>query len=53
MGQQKRQEFLPRLATDSKDLGGDVDLVGPGEAYERWMTTPEYQEWLMETRQME
>jgi hypothetical protein len=29
-----------------KDLGADVDLVGPGEAYEKWKKTPEYQEWL-------
>jgi hypothetical protein len=25
---------------------GDVDLVGPGPAYERWKKTPEYQRWL-------
>ena len=31
----------------SRDLGADVDLVGPGEAYERWQTTAAYQEWLM------
>lgn len=35
---------------DGKDLGADVDLVGPGAAYERWKKTPEYQEWLKETR---
>jgi hypothetical protein len=29
-----------------KDLGADVDLVGPGAAYERWKKTPEYQDWL-------
>ena len=28
-----------------KDLGADVDLVGPGAAYEKWKQTPEYQEW--------
>lgn len=28
-----------------KDLGADVDLLGPGPAYERWLKTPEYQEW--------
>jgi hypothetical protein len=27
-------------------LGADVDLVGPGPAYERWKATPAYQEWL-------
>lgn len=28
-----------------KDLGADIDLVGPGEAYEKWKKTQEYQEW--------
>jgi hypothetical protein len=37
---------------DGKDLGADVDLVGPGAAYERWKQTPEYQRWLWETGQM-
>jgi eukaryotic-like serine/threonine-protein kinase len=32
-----------------KDLGADVDHVGPGEPYERWKTTPEYQQWLKDT----
>ena len=49
-----------RLATDSpgqgageneKDLGADVDLVGPGAEYERWKTTPDHQQWLKETGQ--
>jgi serine/threonine protein kinase len=49
-----------RLADDSvgkgageggRDLGADVDLVGPGPAYERWKTTPAYQQWLRETGQ--
>jgi hypothetical protein len=35
---------------DGKDLGADVDLIGPGSAYERWKETPEYQEWLEETK---
>ncbi len=35
-------------AKDGRDLGADVDLVGPGEAYERWKKTPQYQEWLKE-----
>jgi hypothetical protein len=51
------KETLPagfRLAKDSpgkgagpggKDLGADVDLVGPGPAYDRWRQTPEYQKW--------
>src|SRR6202008_4543331 len=36
---------------DKKDLGADVDLVGPGAAYERWKKTPDYQQWLQETGQ--
>ncbi|MCI0683913.1 MAG: serine/threonine protein kinase [Gemmataceae bacterium] len=28
-----------------RDLGANVDLVGPGEAYERWKESPEHQEW--------
>jgi hypothetical protein len=34
-----------------KDLGADIDLVGPGRAYERWKQTPEYQQWLKDTGQ--
>jgi hypothetical protein len=43
-----------RLCSDSpgrgagpggKDLGADVDLVGPGKAYETWKKTPAYQQW--------
>jgi tetratricopeptide (TPR) repeat protein len=34
-----------------KDLGADVDLVGPGPAYERWKKTPEYRQWLKDTEQ--
>jgi serine/threonine protein kinase len=43
-----------RLAKDSpgkgkgpggRDLGADVDRVGPGAAYEAWKQTPEYQQW--------
>jgi hypothetical protein len=41
-----------RAGKDSKDLGADVDLVGPGAAYERWKKTPEYQEWLKESGQI-
>jgi hypothetical protein len=36
---------------DGKDLGADIDLVGPGPAYERWKKTPAYQEWLKESGQ--
>src|SRR5262249_36510920 len=35
-----------RAGKDGKDIGADVDLVGPGAAYERWKKTPEYQQWL-------
>lgn len=41
-----------RAGPDGEDLGADVDLVGPGEAYERWKKTPEYQDWLRETSQL-
>jgi len=41
-----------RVGPDGKDLGADVDLVGPGEAYERWKETPEYQEWQKEIREL-
>jgi hypothetical protein len=27
------------------DLGADIDLVGPGAAYERWTKTDEYKAW--------
>jgi WD40 repeat protein len=40
-----------KAGKDGKDLGADVDLVGPGPAYERWKKTPEYQQWLKETGQ--
>jgi hypothetical protein len=40
-----------RAGKNNKDLGAEVDLVGPGKAYERWKKTPKYQEWLKETGQ--
>lgn len=30
---------------NGKDMGANVDLVGPGQAYEAWQKTAEYQEW--------
>jgi hypothetical protein len=36
---------------DVRDIGPDIDLVGPGAAYERWKQTPEYQQWLKDTGQ--
>jgi hypothetical protein len=41
-----------RAGPDGKDLGADVDLVGPGEAYQRWKETPDYQQWREETRKL-
>ena len=41
-----------RAGPDGKDLGADIDLVGPGKAYERWKRTPEYQQWQRETREL-
>jgi hypothetical protein len=35
-----------------KDVGADVDLVGPGPAYERWRQAPEYQEWQKKTAEI-
>ena len=40
-----------RAGKDGKDLGADVDLVGPGPGYERWKKTPDYQQWLKDTGQ--
>jgi hypothetical protein len=37
---------------DGKDLGADVDRVGPGEPYKRWKTTPDYRQWLMDTQRI-
>ena len=35
-----------------KDVGADVDLVGPGVAYERWKKTPDYQAWRKKTAEL-
>jgi hypothetical protein len=40
-----------RAGPGGKDLGAEIDLVGPGPAYERWKKTPEYHQWLKETWQ--
>src|SRR5262249_40412282 len=40
-----------RAGPDARDLGAEIDLVGPGTAYERWKKTPEYVLWLEETGQ--
>jgi hypothetical protein len=41
-----------RAGKDGKDLGADIDLVGPGLAYERWKKTPDYQQWLKDIGQV-
>ena len=38
---------------NGRDIGADVDMVGPGAAYERWKKTPAYQQWLKDTKQAE
>jgi hypothetical protein len=40
-----------RAGADGRDLGADVDLVGPGPAYERWQQTPAYEQWRRGTGQ--
>jgi hypothetical protein len=42
----------PALFANNKDRGTDVDLVGPGAAYEKWQKTPAYQDWLKATAQV-
>ncbi|HZL88827.1 MAG TPA: serine/threonine-protein kinase [Pirellulaceae bacterium] len=38
-----------RAGAQGRDIGPDIDLVGPGAAYERWKMTPDYQQWVKET----
>jgi hypothetical protein len=47
------QADSPGKGAGGRDLGADVDLVGPGPAYERWKKTPAYQQWLKDTRQVQ
>lgn len=42
-----------RARKDGKDLGADIDFVGPGKAYERWQKTPAYQQWLKDSGQLQ
>ena len=35
-----------QAGADGKDLGADVEIVGPGAPYERWKQSPEYATWL-------
>jgi serine/threonine protein kinase len=41
-----------QAGVDGKDLGADVDLVGPGKAYERWKQTAAYEQWERETGEL-
>jgi hypothetical protein len=34
-----------RASRDGKDLGADIDFVGPGEAFDKWRQTAEYRSW--------
>jgi hypothetical protein len=36
-----------------RNLGADGNLAGDGSAYTRWRTTPAYQQWLLDTGQVE
>jgi formylglycine-generating enzyme required for sulfatase activity len=38
--------------TGGRDLGADVDRVGPGKPYEEWKKTDEYKEWAKKTEQL-
>src|SRR5262249_57275723 len=40
-------------APGGKARGADVELVGPGAAYEKWTNTPAYRQWLKDTGQAE
>jgi hypothetical protein len=40
----------PGKGAGGHDLGADVNLVGPGSAYERWKQTPAYQQWLKDKK---
>src|SRR5262249_30080297 len=39
----------PGKGKHDKDLGADVDKVGPGAPYERWRQSLEYQQWRTST----
>jgi hypothetical protein len=41
-----------RAGPDGRDLGPDLEIVGTGEAYERWKQSPEYMRWLIDTGQL-
>jgi serine/threonine protein kinase len=48
----RRESTGYRAAVGDGDLGADVDLVGPGAAYERWKKTLAYQQWLKDAGQL-
>jgi serine/threonine protein kinase len=39
-------------ARDGKDFGADIDLLGPGEPYQRWRQTPEHEDWRRLTQRL-
>jgi hypothetical protein len=45
-------EFRLEAGSPGKDLGADVDHVGPGAPYVSWTATPEYQEWCKKTQEL-
>jgi hypothetical protein len=49
-GQLTPEDFrLRKGIVDDKEFGANVDLVGPGKAYEAWKQTAEYQKWRKDT----
>ena len=40
-----------QAGADGKDLGANVNLVGPGAAYESWKLTPDYRQSLKQAGQ--
>jgi hypothetical protein len=38
-----------RAGPEGRDLGADLDLVGPGPAYQAWKKTAAYRQWLIDS----
>ena len=38
--------------TNGRDIGADINKLGPGKAYEAWKKSPARQTWLLTTRQI-
>src|SRR5262249_11134417 len=49
----RREDPGYQARKDGRDLGADIDLVGPGPAFECWKQTPDYQQWLKDTGQVQ